>query len=513
MDAVSASREEQTEVAAVLQSGIFQRAPLLESFFRYICEQYFEGHSGEIKEYSIAVEALGRCAAFDPKKDSIVRVEAHRLRKRLQDYYKGPGAGHAFQILIPNGQYAPQFVPVEGEQAERDQDGGTNTILLESTVGPVEMPAGKPAWRPKTPLHIALAILTVLVVAALVGLGIFRETAKPPVANERWTGPVSGPVSMEFRMLAGYHGPPFTDANGQTWNPDSYYTGGQSSAIPPNHFIEGQPEPHWLRSQRSGAFQYDIPLRQGTYELHLYFAETEFGGGNPRGGGDGTRMFSVNVNGTPRINYLDPLAEAGGPNRLHGRVIKDVSPANDGKLHIKFESGTEPAFVNAIEVLSSVPGRIRPVRIVAQPRPVTDAEGQIWGADEYFVGGTPVFRADSVSNLRGKVLYQGERYGNFAYHIPLAPGKYRLTLHFAETWFGTPESHQPAAGNRLFDVFANGVALLRGYEVAKQAGGIYRGVDEVFDDVEPNAQGVLVLEFVPLKNYAEVNAIEVVETK
>jgi len=118
-----------------------------------------------------------------------------------------------------------------------------------------------------------------------------------------------------------------------------------------------------------------------------------------------------------------------------------------------------------------------------------------------------------VSNLRGKVLYQGERYGNFAYHIPLAPGKYRLTLHFAETWFGTLESHQPAAGNRLFDVFANGVALLRGYEVAKQAGGIYRGVDEVFDDVEPNAQGVLVLEFVPLKNYAEVNAIEVVETK
>ena len=65
MDAFTPSREEQTEVVAVLQSGIFQRAPLLENFFRYICDQYFDGQSDRIKEYSIAVEALGRPAAFD----------------------------------------------------------------------------------------------------------------------------------------------------------------------------------------------------------------------------------------------------------------------------------------------------------------------------------------------------------------------------------------------------------------------------------------------------------------
>ncbi len=513
MDAVSPSREEQTEVAAVLQSGIFQRAPLLESFFRYICDRYFEGQTGEIKEYCIAVEALGRCATFDPKKDSIVRVEAHRLRKRLQNYYDGPGASHAVQILIPNGQYVPQFVASEPAPAERvpeSRDPGfhESVVSLEATPAssPRATPPRRPAWQPKR-LHV-VAALVLMVVLAGIAVAVSRRKA-----NEQWTGPASGPVPLEFRMLAGYHGPPFTDSNGQTWNPDSYYTGGKSTAIPPNHFIEGEPQTDWLRSQRSGTFRYDIPLRQGTYELHLYFAETEYGGGNPRGGGDGTRMFAVSVNGATAISYLDPLAEAGGPNRLHGRVIKDVSPASDGKLHISFVPGTAPAFLNALEVLSSVPGRIRPVRIVTQPRPVTDAEGQLWGADEYFVGGTAVFRQDSVSNLRGKVLYQGERYGNFAYHIPLAPGKYRLTLHFAETWFGTPESHQAAEGSRQFNVFANGMALLRGFEVAKEAGGIYRGVDEVFENVEPNAQGVLVLEFVPLKNYAEVNAIEVVETQ
>jgi hypothetical protein len=37
-------------------------------------------------------------------------------------------------------------------------------------------------------------------------------------------------------------------------------------------------------------------------------------------------------------------------------------------------------------------------------------------------------------------------------------------------------------------------------------------VEKVFENIEPNAQGMLVLDFVPFKNYAEVNAIEIVET-
>ncbi len=510
MNAFTPSREEQAEVAAVLQSGTFQRAPLLENFFRYICEQYFEGQGCQIKEYSIAVEALGRSPAFDPKKDSIVRVEAHRLRKRLQEYYEGAGKSHAIHILIPNGQYAPQFVPGEPTSEFTQVELLPPSVADTSAVRIPASTAGRKPWH-----LIAIVAALVLVVSFLVASGTLshlRNRRAATSVNEHWTGAASGPVPMEFRMIAGYHGSPVTDGNGHTWNPDAYYSGGQSVPIAANRSIEGQQEPRWLKAQRTGAFQYDIPLRQGTYELHLYFTETEYGLGNPRGGGDGTRLFDVSINGANRIGGLDPLAEAGGPNRLYARVLKDVGPASDGKLHLKFQPSTAPAFLNAIEILSSAPGQVRPVRIVTQPSPVTDSEGHVWSADQYFIGGTLVFRKDSVSNLQGKVLYQGERYGNFAYRIPLAPGKYRLTLHFAETWFGTPESRLPALDSRLFNVFANGVALLRSFEVARAAGGIYRGVEKVFDNVEPNAQGVLVLEFVPLKNYAEVNAIEIVET-
>jgi hypothetical protein len=103
-------REERAELEAVLASGIFSRSPSLATFLQFICQRHFEGAGEHLKESSIAVEAFGRSTDFDQKKDSIVRVEAHRLRKRLQEYYDGPGAEHSVRITIPPGQYAPQFI-------------------------------------------------------------------------------------------------------------------------------------------------------------------------------------------------------------------------------------------------------------------------------------------------------------------------------------------------------------------------------------------------------------------
>src|SRR5690242_16806224 len=103
-------RQERLELEALLASGIFNRAPNLALLLTYICTQYFEGSAEQIKEYNIAVEALGRSPDFDQKRDSIVRVEAHRLRKRLREYYETDGASHAMRIEIPSGQYAPRFL-------------------------------------------------------------------------------------------------------------------------------------------------------------------------------------------------------------------------------------------------------------------------------------------------------------------------------------------------------------------------------------------------------------------
>jgi len=101
---------ERAAVEAVLESGLLSRAPGMAQILSYVCDQYFQGQANTIKEYNIAVEALGRPADFDQRKDAIVRVEAHRLRKRLAEFYAGRGSGCPVEIQIPPGQYCPQFV-------------------------------------------------------------------------------------------------------------------------------------------------------------------------------------------------------------------------------------------------------------------------------------------------------------------------------------------------------------------------------------------------------------------
>ncbi|MBV9266245.1 MAG: hypothetical protein JO061_08775 [Acidobacteriaceae bacterium] len=517
MEALTSAQLERAEMESVLHSGLFEKAPRLGKFLGYICERYFDGEADSIKEYSIAVEALGRSADFDPRKDSIVRVEAHRLRKRLDDYYRTGGADHSIRILIPNGQYKPHFVCRELRERLEPVIKTPATglaVVNELAAEPVlhSTPALEAtAQRPNWPLFVSLVLF-----AGLCGVFVVRtfstrasSAAKP---DEVWNGSAADPVPAEFRMLTGYHGTPVVDRQGHTWVADAYYSGGTSFPIPGETFIAGQPDPHLLKAQRSGRFHYDIPVAAGTHELHLYFAETEYGAGNPRGGGDSTRVFNVSVNGTLVLREFDPLAEAGGPNRLHERVLKDVVPGSDGKIHLAFTPMTLPALLNAIEIVPSTAGHIRPVRIVTQNTPVTDSDGRVWAADEYFTGGTQVFRRQVLFERPDRALYQGERYGNFSYRIPVAPGKYKLTLHFAETWFGTPNSQYAPLDSRIFDLYANGTALLRNFEVGREAGGPNRTVEKVFENLQPNAQGVILLEFVPVRNYAEVNAIEVVET-
>jgi Malectin domain len=524
MGAITPSQHERAAVNVVLQSGIFDKAPRLGLFFRYICERHFEGNGDQIKEYSIALEALGRPPDFDPKKDSIVRVEAHRLRKRLQEYYEGPGAMCPVQIVIPNGQYRPQFIVKEsiGPDPEDISSAGMSVRSAAPAIKPFalaqvlpeELPGvGKRLFSPGVRTALLLGVLLAVSGSYLLLNPVRKPAPRNASAKEEvWTGPVSGPVPAEFRMLAGYHGPPFVDRQGHAWNADAFYRGGIATPISPGRLIEGQPDPHLLKGQRSGRFQYDIPLGPGTHELRLYFAETEYGAGNPAGGGDGSRMFQVSVNGAVKFSLLDLLAGAGAPNRLYIRVLKDVTPDSDGRLHLRFDPMVGPAVLNGIEILQSPPGRTHPVRIVTQNTPVIDSDGRWWAADEYFLGGTMVSHSQEVLPPPERVLYHGERYGNFAYRIPLAPGKYRMTLHFAETWFGTAASNYADPSSRSFDVYANGTALLRNYQVSKDAGGADRSTAKVFRDLEPNAQGTLLLEFVPVRNYAEVNAIEIVET-
>src|SRR3984885_5139530 len=93
----------------ILASAPFADAERARSFLRFVVERALEGRGGEIKEFVIGVEALGRNTSFDPKSDPIVRVEAGRLRDRLRSYYESEGEADSVSISLPKGKYVPEF--------------------------------------------------------------------------------------------------------------------------------------------------------------------------------------------------------------------------------------------------------------------------------------------------------------------------------------------------------------------------------------------------------------------
>jgi hypothetical protein len=337
--------------------------------------------------------------------------------------------------------------------------------------------------------------------------------------------PVATVVSAPVRILCGYAKDKYIDRDGNAWQGDRYYSGGEALSQP-QQFIARASDLTLFDAFRSGAFSYDIPLKPGNYELHLYFVETHYGPGTLSGGGETSRLFNVRMNGASLLKIFDIIKDAGGNNVADERVFRDVKPAPDGYLHLRLEALTDAPILSALEIVTAPPGRMNAIRIAARDHSYTDHAGNLWESDRYYSGGQLAVHIARipVSSTPDPNLYSGERFGNFSYAIPVPAGKYKVTLRFAETYWAVPNRYpsipdqngslEGGVGSRVFDVYCNGSALLRNFDILKEAGSTLKALDKTFHNLQPNAEGKLLLMFVPVRDYACINAIEVAdETK
>jgi hypothetical protein len=501
---------ERRELEQVLSSGIFHRAPNLALLLTYVCSKYFEGTADQIKEYNIAVDALRRPADFDQKRDSIVRVEAHRLRKRLREYYEAQGAGRDVQIDIPPGQYAPQF----HRKGSPPALGEVNEALITEPEPPVGIvPLMAPAAPPTVKVsRVSMAAVALLVVFCTGGIALWKTPVRRGLlaadASAAGVG-LAAAGSDEIRILAGHLGADYTDRLGHVWRSDRYYQGGAVyEAL--DHPIFGTREPRIYQSRREGSFEYAIPLAPGVYELRLHFAETLYGENNVAGGGEASRVFNVLINGKESLHEFDVINEV-GPSTADVRAFKDVSPGPDGRLRLKFESFTNPPVLSAIEITSGTPGVLKPIRMVALDRTYTDRQGRVWEPDRYARGGQLVARTKRVEDSPDPELFRGERYGNLHYVIPVPPGRYGVTIYAAEAWFGPGSPAGGGTGSRVFDILCNGLELRHGFDVFKEARGAQRAATFTAHGLEPDAHGKLNIALMPTRNYACINAMAVID--
>jgi hypothetical protein len=523
MPTLAGFEPEKRELETVLASGIFNRAPNLANLLTWVCAKYFEGAAGDIKEYNIAVEALGRSPEFDQKRDSIVRVEAHRLRKRLRAYYESEGAGHQVQIEIPPGQYTPRFVstlqpvaeiPAAARIAEPANEiepvVELEPVTLPGAIRPVpgEVRSGFPPRR-RAPRWMVL-ILAIAVAAAVVFWMSRQRSADPRAGMADLQSRIAS--ADDVRILAGATQGTYTDSLDHLWLSDRFFQDGAASDMPHAPVILGTHDPRLFHYHREGSFSYHIPLKPGAYEMRLYFAETVYGENNIAGGGETSRIFDVYANGRPLLPGFDIVRDAGSLT-ADVRVFKDISPDKDGKLHLDFRASTNSALLNAIEITPGVKGLMRPIRIAARDHALRDSAGHQWDPDRYARGGQLAPR--TYANVTGgpdPELFRSERFGNLTYTIPVAQrGRYGVTLYFAENWFGPGMAGGGGEGSRLFDILCNGVILRRKFDIFHEAGGSGRATTVSFHGVEPNHRGKIVIALDPITNYALLNALEIVD--
>jgi len=158
------------ELERILHSPPFRGSHRSQDFLRYVVEKALASQFAELKERHIAVDLFGRPADANLAEDTIVRVSAREVRRRLEQYYSSPeGAAAEWQIHLPPGSYVPEF-----RHSERRAEPPPAPEPTNSASSPV-----KAAWSPGM-LRRRWWLLPVMAVLALAAFAAWRRTAASP---------------------------------------------------------------------------------------------------------------------------------------------------------------------------------------------------------------------------------------------------------------------------------------------------------------------------------------------
>jgi hypothetical protein len=184
---------------------------MLQQMLRYLAQTTFDRNEEALKEYTIGVEALGRPADFDPKVDPIVRVQIHRLRQKLKEYYDSEGLHDAIAIEIPKGRHLPVFhyvgnveAPVNGKPVCAGDAVVPNDQPAHGSLAHNSIDAANPNVRRwSKPIVLALPIAITLAIAVFaVGLWIGSRWLPLGVSKVGAPGAKSDPARSSDPVIA-----------------------------------------------------------------------------------------------------------------------------------------------------------------------------------------------------------------------------------------------------------------------------------------------------------------------
>ena len=261
------SGEIQFLLERILASSQFASAHRMQRFLRYVVENSEHGDLGRLKETVIGVEVFDRTPGYDPKVDAIVRVEARRLRSKLEQYYSQAGVDEPIHMSLPVGSYGMEFRRRPAELPPDIPGLPPRPLVAQLTSGMGKAPAIPwrmgANWRPRT-----------LLVAGMILVGAWwvwqRGTSSHEPALRRITaddGLSTDPaLSPDGRFLI-YASDRGGEQNLSLWRID--VAGGEPTRLTSEPYDDREPAIHpnghkiAFRSERDGGGVYTLALEGG----------------------------------------------------------------------------------------------------------------------------------------------------------------------------------------------------------------------------------------------------------
>jgi hypothetical protein len=157
------------QVERIVHSKAFETSEVHRRLLQYLAEKSLAGEADRLKEYVVGLEAFGKPSTYDPKQDSIVRLQAGRLRQKLATYYQTEGAGDQLLVSLPKGAFKLNFEPSPAPQGHLPALSSRLKLLIGG---------------------VLLALVTLWAIAATIGLIHFRS--QTAIIAERWNPELEG---------------------------------------------------------------------------------------------------------------------------------------------------------------------------------------------------------------------------------------------------------------------------------------------------------------------------------
>jgi len=156
------------QIERILNSETLRNSEALRRLLRYLADMSLSGEADQLKEYTVGIDALGKPATYDPRHDSVVRIQVGRLRQKLGEYYRSEGKDEPILIDLPKGGYRFRWEP-RPQAAEA------------SIIGP-----GRDGVRAAFIL-VSVAFIAAVVWAAFASVQLWRERRVSAPFHAAWT--------------------------------------------------------------------------------------------------------------------------------------------------------------------------------------------------------------------------------------------------------------------------------------------------------------------------------------